>query len=180
MPSLRLFCTQSREPKVVWDHFGLARAVVSPSQDMYSATLVVAFEDLQTGNLCCGVNGSGTLNFSVGLDGLRPSPSSTLLTYLNDWTHKFQMVCYRTWGSAAFHFLFFLEPHGMPYSSFSKVPVTLTRQTDSIVAASAGAQSASFGPLERSSSQALVYRNLSGVDECMGYVTWPSLRFTEH
>ena len=180
MPSLRLFCPESPQHKVLSDRFGLARAVVSPSQDMCSVRLVVAFEDLKTGNLYCGVNGSGTLNFSVGLDGSKPSPLSTLLSYLDDWTHKFQMVCYRTWGFARFHFHFSLKPHGMLYSSSSKVSVSLTRQTDSIVAASAGAQSANFGPLERSSSQAFVYMNSSGVDECMGYVTWPPLLFTKY
>ena len=169
------------------DHFGLTRAAVSQSQVMCSVELVVGFEESIIGywfaNLNChlfGDHGGGTLNFSLGLDGSKSSSIIPLSSYLDDWTHKFQMVSYRTWGSARFHFHFSLKPHGMLYSSSSKVSVSLTRQTDSIVAASAGAQSANFGPLERSSSQAFVYMNSSGVDECMGYVTWPPFPFTKY
>ena len=180
MPSPRLFYPESPNHETLLDRFGLPRAVLIPSQDRRSVTLAVDLEKSKSEYMfgtvtfqCSGDFEIGTLDFSLGLNGSNITSFFTLLSRLTEYTHMQRVVGSRTWRSALLHFLLSLEPYG----SFSKVSISLRRQTDSVVdegkalwaynatAASAGAQSASFGLLEHISSQALVCRVSSGFVE---------------
>ena len=177
MPSPRLFYPGSPNHEILLDRFGLARVVLSQSQDRRSVTLAINFENSKFEDMfkngtfqCLGDFGSGTLNVSMGLNGSNISSFFTQLSYLTEYTHMQRVVGSRTWRSALLHFPLSLEPYG----SFSKVSISLRRQTDSVVdegqalwvynvtPASAEAQSASFGQLEHISSRDFSWRVSSG------------------
>ena len=128
MPSPRLFYPELPNHETLLDRFGPARVVLSPCR---TVTLDVDFENSKSGHMFetvtfqyLGGFGSGTLNFSLGLNDSKPS-FFTQLSYLNECAHKQQVVGSRTWRSALLHFLLSLEPYG----SFSKVSISLRRPT---------------------------------------------------
>ena len=132
MPSPRLFSPEPLDHDELFEWFRLARAVLSPSQHRRFVTLAVDFENLIYEDIfknvtfqCMGDFESGTLNFSLGLNGSNISSFFTLLSRLAEYTHMQQVVGSRTWRSALLHFLLSLEPYG----SFSKAFVSLRRPT---------------------------------------------------